>query len=512
MPHRVTNELGPAADHGPLATDAPVELLPVVGDIRSSRPYLLTGSPFRGAVRRGLSILALVCLDVSGLALGLYAALGLRELYHGHSSPLWGLLWEAEAKWLPFLTLVTVLVFWRNGLYAPRELRGGVGRIVSSLLVVAAFTAAFGLGTGHDFGTFGIFPTAVVLITAIVGLLRASYESATQMALQAVGVRRRALLVGEGEHLAHLHETLGSGRAGIDYEFLGAVSSRAAGIPLPVLGRLAALPRILAEYDVDELIVTDSDLSERDLLEVVEHAHRRGVKVRIAPKAHELLVERGEYVPGQGIPLFELRPPVLAGTDWVTKRVFDYVVSALLVVAGLPLWLLIAAAVKLTSPGPVLYRDGRVGVGEVEFAMLKFRTMYADAAKRQGEFEALNEAEGALFKIRDDPRVTPVGRFLRRFSLDEVPQVVNVFRGEMSLVGPRPLPLRDYEQLEPWHRKRYLVLPGMTGLWQVNGRSNLGFDDLVRLDFYYVENWSIWLDISILAKTIPAVIARRGAY
>jgi lipopolysaccharide/colanic/teichoic acid biosynthesis glycosyltransferase len=160
----------------------------------------------------------------------------------------------------------------------------------------------------------------------------------------------------------------------------------------------------------------------------------------------------------------------------------------------------------------VLYRDRRVGVGEVDFPMLKFRTMYADAAERQGEFEALNEAEGALFKIRDDPRVTPVGRVLRRFSLDEVPQVVNVFRGEMSLVGPRPLPLRDYEQLEPWHRKRYLVLPGMTGLWQVNGRSNLGFDDLVRLDFYYVENWSIWLDISILAKTIPAVLARRGAY
>ena len=126
----------------------------------------------------------------------------------------------------------------------------------------------------------------------------------------------------------------------------------------------------------------------------------------------------------------------------------------------------------------------------------------------QPRLEAENEAEGALFKIRDDPRVTRVGRFLRRFSLDELPQVVNVLRGEMSLVGPRPLPLRDYELLEDWHRARYLVLPGMTGLWQISGRSGLSFDDLVRLDFTYLENWSIWLDISIIAKTIPAVSSR----
>jgi lipopolysaccharide/colanic/teichoic acid biosynthesis glycosyltransferase len=144
--------------------------------------------------------------------------------------------------------------------------------------------------------------------------------------------------------------------------------------------------------------------------------------------------------------------------------------------------------------------------------MLKFRTMQADAAGRQAELEASNEADGPLFKIREDPRVTAVGAILRRFSLDEVPQVWNVLRGEMSLVGPRPLPLRDYEHLEPWHRKRYLVLPGVTGLWQISGRSSLSFDDLVRLDFYYLENWSIWLDISILAKTIPAVIRGTGAY
>ncbi len=160
----------------------------------------------------------------------------------------------------------------------------------------------------------------------------------------------------------------------------------------------------------------------------------------------------------------------------------------------------------------MLYRDRRVGLNEREFDMLKFRTMRADAEALQAQLEEENEAEGALFKIRDDPRVTRVGRLLRRFSIDEFPQLLNVLRGEMSLVGPRPLPVRDYELLEPWHRKRYLVLPGLTGLWQVAGRSSLGFDDLVRLDFYYLEHWSIWLDISILLKTLPAVLSARGAY
>ena len=176
------------------------------------------------------------------------------------------------------------------------------------------------------------------------------------------------------------------------------------------------------------------------------------------------------------------------------------------------MWLLIAAAIKLGSRGPVFYVDRRVGVGEAEFGMLKFRTMVAGAEEQQAALEAANEASGALFKIRDDPRVTRVGRVLRRVSLDEMPQILNVLRGEMSLVGPRPLPLRDFELLEDWHKARYLVLPGMTGLWQISGRSGLAFDDLVRLDFTYLENWSIWLDVSIIAKTIPAVISGRGAY
>jgi lipopolysaccharide/colanic/teichoic acid biosynthesis glycosyltransferase len=234
--------------------------------------------------------------------------------------------------------------------------------------------------------------------------------------------------------------------------------------------------------------------------------------VRVAPRTAELLIERGEYVPGQGIPLFELRPPTFAGAQWATKRVFDLVVGGLIAIVGLPIWLVIAIAIKLTSNGSTLYADPRIGLGEQRFLMQKFRTMRAGAAEDQEALELQNEASGALFKIRDDPRVTGVGRFLRKYSLDEVPNVINVLRGEMSLVGPRPLPVRDYERLEDWHRRRYNVLPGMTGLWQVAGRSDLTFDDLVRLDFYYIENWSIWLDMSILLKTPFAVFNRKGAY
>jgi exopolysaccharide biosynthesis polyprenyl glycosylphosphotransferase len=485
---------------------APVE------DIRSVRPYLLSRATLIAVGRRLLSIAALVTLDLSGLIFGIFVALILRELYLGEWPPLWGILWDTEVEWLPFLTVVTVLVFWVGGLYRRRELRTGSGQIVFSLVLVAVITLAFGLGTGYHFTTYGLTPTALVLSALFIGILRSSYEVLTRDVLRIAGTRRRTVLVGEGEHLADLRRSLGSVRSGIRYEYLGAVGPDGDAGDLPVLGGLDAIPRILREHDVHELIVTDQGFDERELLELVEEAHRFGVKVKIAPRTTELLLQRAEYIPGEGAPLFELRPPALAGWEWAVKRGFDIAVSSVVIVAGLPLWLAIAGAIKATSRGPVFYRDERIGLGQRSFGMMKFRTMYADAAERQATLEAANEASGPLFKIKNDPRVTPVGGVLRRFSLDEMPQVLNVLWGDMSLVGPRPLPIRDYEQLQPWHRKRYLVLPGMTGLWQVSGRIDLSFDDLVRLDFYYIENWSIWLDISILAKTLPAVLARRGAY
>jgi len=488
------------------APAAPVE------DIRSSRPYLLSRRTLVAVIRRLLSVGILVLLDLAGLVCGIYAALMFRALYLGQWPPLWGILWKTETDWLPFLTVITVLVFWVGGLYRRRESRSGAGQIVFSLLLVALITMAFGLGTGYHFTTYGLTPTAFVLTALFISVLRSSYDVLTRDVLQLAGVRRRAVLVGEGEQLTKLRHMLGSDRSGIRYEFLGAVAPQGDTGELPFLGGLEQIARILREHDVHELIVADGGFSEDELFQLVEEAHRYGVRVKIAPRTTELLLQRAEYIPGEGAPLFELRPPAFAGWQWGVKRSFDVVVSSIVIVVGSPVWAAIACAIKLTSPGPVFYRDQRIGLGDRPFGMIKFRTMYADAADRQAALEASNEASGPLFKIKDDPRVTRIGRFLRRFSVDELPQVLNVLTGEMSLVGPRPLPIRDYDQLQEWHRRRYLVLPGMTGLWQVSGRIDLTFDDLVRLDFYYIENWSIWLDISILAKTLPAVLARRGAY
>jgi exopolysaccharide biosynthesis polyprenyl glycosylphosphotransferase len=474
------------------------ESLPVE-DARSARPYFLSSSPLKSLVRRAASIAILVLIDIGGLLIGLYAALAVRALVFDPKPILWGLLWNHETDWLPFLILLLVLVFWRAGLYAPRELREGAGRVVPSVFLVSALALAFAIGTGQHFTTFGLYVVGAIFVAALIGLFRASYELITGTVLRVVGVRRKAVLVGEPDARRHLRESLGASRGGIYYEFAGETD--------PEL-----VERALAQGPLDELIVADAGIEEQRLLEIVEAAHRRGVKVRVAPRTTELLIERGEYVPGQGVPLFELRPPIFAGTDWATKRAFDLLVGVLIAVVGLPLWLLIAVAIKMSSRGPVFYSDTRIGLGERPFRMLKFRTMVRDADRRQPELEAANEADGVLFKIRDDPRVTAIGRVLRRLSLDEVPNVLNVLRGEMSLVGPRPLPVRDFERLEAWHRKRYNVLPGVTGLWQVAGRSDLTFDDLVRLDFYYLENWSIWLDVTILFRTPAAVLSQRGAY
>jgi exopolysaccharide biosynthesis polyprenyl glycosylphosphotransferase len=330
--------------------------------------------------------------------------------------------------------------------------------------------------------------------------------------LERAGYRRRALLVGSGTHIAEVAHALG-GHPRTDREVLGYVSLNPQRLDgLRSLGSIDGLVEVLGSHAVDEVIIADPDFPEDRALDLVERCHQRGVTVHVAPSTMEILVQRAEFMPGASVPLFTLRPPVLEGVEFIGKRAFDLVCSTVLLALLSPVLLTIAAAIKLTSRGPVIYRSVRPGIGCRPFHCFKFRTMKVGADAEQDELEQLNESDGTLFKIRDDPRLTRVGRVLRRFSLDELPQIVNVLRGEMSLVGPRPLPIRDYDRLEEWHRRRYNVLPGMTGLWQIAGRSDLSFDDLVRLDFYYLENWSIWLDITILFKTPFVVFARRGAY
>ena len=260
------------------------------------------------------------------------------------------------------------------------------------------------------------------------------------------------------------------------------------------------------------MIIADPDFPQASAVELVDRCHQRGITVHVVPSTMEILTDRAEFVPGVSVPLFTLRPPVFEGAQFALKRSFDLVIASLLLIVLSPVLAVIALAVRLSSRGPVIYRSRRPGIAGQPFDCLKFRTMYENADQAQEALEEFNELSGALFKIRDDPRLTPVGRMLRRFSIDELPQLWNVIRSDMSLVGPRPLPMRDFARLEEWHKKRYLVLPGITGLWQVSGRAELDFDDLVRLDFLYLERWSIFLDLSILLKTIPAVLTRRGAF
>jgi exopolysaccharide biosynthesis polyprenyl glycosylphosphotransferase len=484
--------------------------LPGARDVRRKRPPALSFLLRMETVRQLARIASLLALDVAGVFLAILTALCIKALAK-NAWDLQGSLDETQNT-VAFAVLVTVLLFARSGLYDSRAERPGLTRIVSSLFQVMVVAIIFALVNGEHFQSYYIFYGSLFFAVAYVSSLRFFYERATGQILRWAGYQRRTVLVGTGQQIEAVAHALSDG-AHAQTNVVGFVSLTARpDNGLRSLGTLDNIGEIVEQHRIDEVIIADPAFPQQEAVELVDQCHQRGVHVRIAPSTMEILIHRAEFVPGQSVPLFELRPPVFAGIDYALKRTFDVVVASLLLLVLSPILLAIVAAIKLTSRGPVIYRSVRPGIGGKPFACLKFRTMYRDADERQDDLEVHNEADGALFKIRDDPRTTPVGRLLRRFSLDELPQLGNVLLGEMSLVGPRPLPQRDYERLEDWHKKRYLVLPGITGLWQVSGRSDLDFDDLVRLDFLYLERWSVFLDLSILVKTVPAVLSRRGAF
>jgi len=479
-------------------------------DIRRKRPPALSLLMRMSTVWRVARVVSLLALDFAGVALAILTALVLKEAVHGRVQAVHSR--ETTEHFLPFAYLLTALLFARSGLYAQRALRPGLSRIVGSLFQVAFVALIFAVVSGEHFSSYYLFWSSLAFAIFYIASARAAYERITGALLRAAGYQRRTLLVGSGKHIVDVAHAL-SDVPHSPIEVVGFLSSKQ--LPangLRPLGSLESLEDVLGAEHVDEVIIADPEFPQDDAVELVDKCHQRGVRVRLAPSTMEILIHRAEFVPGQSVPLFELGPPVFEGIDFALKRTFDVIGATLLLVLLSPLLVALTIAVRLSSRGPVLYRSMRRGIGQRPFACLKFRTMHTDAEESQAELEELNEASGALFKIREDPRLTPIGHLLRRFSLDELPQLINVLRGEMSLVGPRPLPERDYAMLEDWHRKRYLVLPGLTGLWQVSGRSELDFDDLVHLDFIYLESWSLALDLTILLKTIPAVLTRRGAY
>jgi exopolysaccharide biosynthesis polyprenyl glycosylphosphotransferase len=278
------------------------------------------------------------------------------------------------------------------------------------------------------------------------------------------------------------------------------------------LGPLDKLSDVLPAEKVDEVIVTLPWMYHRKIMQIVDECERHKVRVRVVPDVFQQRLHYLDLESLNGIPLIGPGPARMSSSAFILKRVIDLSV----VIITLPLWsllfLVIGALIKLDSRGPVLYKQIRVGRNGQEFYIYKFRSMILGADEMKAELEALNEADGPLFKIKDDPRLTRLGRLLRRTSLDELPQVINVLRGEMSLVGPRPGTPEEVSKYEPWQRARISVRPGMTGLWQVSGRSNLPFDEMCLLDIFYIENWSLDLDVRILLQTIPNVILGHGAY
>ncbi len=474
-------------------------------DVRAGVPVLGGLMRFE-MLRRGSRALLLAALDVAGMFLAIWTALSFKALVLDPERL--HLTLGAAKDVAPLACLVTLLLFARSGLYRDRTQRPGFANVISSLFQVTVVILLYAVLEGFEFSSYYIFYGTLLFAIVYISTLRLIFERVSGVLLRAAGYRRRAVLVGSGAQIDAVAHAL---RDSSTIEAFGYVSltPRAAN-GLRDFGSLEGLDRHLDA--IDEVLIADPAFPQNEAVELVDRCHRRGISVRVAPSTMEILMDRVEFVPGQSLPLFELKPPVFEGLDFVVKRTFDFVGATLLLLALSPVLTVIALAVKLDSRGPVLFRSLRPGIGGTPFACLKFRTMRQGAEEMQDRLEEHNEVGGALFKMREDPRVTRVGSVLRRLSLDELPQLLNVLRGEMSLVGPRPLPQRDYDRLEDWHRKRYLVLPGLTGLWQVSGRSELDFDELVRLDFLYLERWSVFLDLTILLKTLPAVLRSKGAW
>jgi exopolysaccharide biosynthesis polyprenyl glycosylphosphotransferase len=285
---------------------------------------------------------------------------------------------------------------------------------------------------------------------------------------------------------------------------------------LTLLGSPEELPALVETYDVERVVIAFSNESHDELLNLIRALKSLPVQIDIVPRLFEVVGPGVEIHTIEGLPLVGLPQLRLSRSSRLLKRAMDLVLSAAALLLAAPVFALIAIKVKLDSPGPVFFRQERMGCGDKPFVMFKFRTMVADADARRGEVAHLNmhvtNGDARMLKVADDPRVTEFGKTLRRLSIDELPQLINVLKGEMSLVGPRPLPLDEDERVRDWGRHRLALKPGLTGLWQVSGRSSIPFGEMLNLDYVYVSGWSLWGDLRLIARTIPAVFRGRQAY
>jgi exopolysaccharide biosynthesis polyprenyl glycosylphosphotransferase len=352
-----------------------------------------------------------------------------------------------------------------------------------------------------------------VLFLSLSRLARRSVES--RLRRRGIGVDR-TLIVGAGEIGRAVMRTLVA-RPDLGYQVVGFLE------PDPTkggdaigrfrrLGNLDKLDETLTEHAVSEVIITLPSTHNRKIQQITRTCRRAGVRARIVPDFFHLSLNQVNMDNLAGIPLLGMRERSLERGPRLIKRAIDIIGSIAALLLFSPVMGLVALAIRLDSSGPILFRQERLGEKGRPFSVFKFRSMRVGAETEQQSLAELNEADGPLFKIKDDPRLTRIGRFIRKASLDELPQLINVLRGEMSMVGPRPPLASEVTEYESWQRKRLEVKPGMTGLWQVSGRSDLTFDEMCLLDIYYIENWSLWLDMRMILRTIPLFFLGKGAY
>jgi exopolysaccharide biosynthesis polyprenyl glycosylphosphotransferase len=448
-------------------------------------------------MRRPLSVLALVGIDAGSLVCGLVVAAYLISK---------GLFVDDVLLFAPILLVVWIAIFAAHGLYDRASSRRNVGNLLGAILWGAGLLTFGSVVYPQVNFQLGETLLAAALVFLACGRLRALYERGVDSIYRRGFGRIPTLVVGKEENRKQVLDAM--------EKKPGAYTSAG---ELDLFGdgggaNLAPLREALDRTRVRDVILAGAEkLGDTEFLDLLRSMRLRKVRVRMVPGV-AAMVGRPVLSEDIGIPLLEVDFPELDNAQRALKRMLDLAGSSLGILLLSPLLLGTALAIKVTSPGPVFFKQKRVGADEEVFLCYKFRSMYQDAEARQAELEAKNEADGVVFKMKSDPRVTPVGRFIRRWSIDELPQLINVLTGEMSLVGPRPLPIRDFEKMTKRHKMRLAAIPGVSGYWQISGRSDLSFEDMVRLDLYYIENWSLSLDIEIILKTVRAVLRHEGAY
>jgi len=429
------------------------------------------------------------------------------------------------SAYVPFSLLFTALMllaFQMDGAYRRKRGRRWLDQVyhiinAAAKSVVVLFAITFFLDIFQPLQySRALFLQAGLIVIPLLSLARlASNWTEGRLRARGVGVAR-VIIVGAGEIGRTVMRTIVA-QPELGYQAVGFVDDNPEKGQTDIgrfkaLGPLRNLPRLIEDESVDEVLITLPWMYHRKIMSVVRECERRQVSARIVPDLFQMSLSRVDVDDLGGVPLIGVREVGFGRGTLLVKRGMDVLGAVLGLVLGAPILGLIALAIRLDSPGPVVFRQTRVGAGGKRFEMYKFRSMREGADAELEKLSDLNEADGYLFKIRDDPRLTRVGKILRRSSLDELPQLWNVLRGEMSLVGPRPPVPTEVSRYKRWHRRRLDGRPGMTGLWQVSGRSLLSFDETVLLDVYYIENWSLWLDLKILLRTIPTVLFGEGAY